>query len=186
MLARVQFVRGLADAVDRALQVQAAHLLKGLPSPLASVLGGLKGRWMEEEEEKGEGRGAACADDAATAAIPEASASTGSSLRSVTWSMVREDCTSLRMLSATAGTGGGRLSGRDAGVELLALARMPPAAVSSLLLSHDRSDSLSFAQVCMCVFVCVCVCMSLAPCPGAQGRFPRYPAVGLDGVGFRV
>ena len=100
--------------------------------------------------------------------------------------MVREDCTSLRMLSATAGTGGGRLSGRDAGVELLALARMPPAAVSSLLLSHDRSDSLSFAQVCMCVFVCVCVCMSLAPCPGAQGRFPRYPAVGLDGVGFRV
>ena len=126
--ARVGLLRRLARVVEAADRGQAAALLQDLPSPLAAVLGARKSK-------DGQDSGASGKDWDTRDAGGD---------RALAWQRVQDDCAAQRLLALRV-AGGGSGSAGDAAVELLALARVPPVSVSTLMVAEDGMSALSLA-----------------------------------------
>ena len=126
--ARVGLLRRLARVVEAADRGQAAALLQDLPSPLAAVLGARKSKDGQDSGASGKDwdNGDAGGD------------------RALAWQRVQDDCAAQRLLALRV-AGGGSGSAGDAAVELLALARVPPVSVSTLMVAEDGMSALSLA-----------------------------------------
>ena len=99
-----------------------------LPSPLAAVLGARKSKDGQDSGASGKDwdNGDAGGD------------------RALAWQRVQDDCAAQRLLALRV-AGGGSGSAGDAAVELLALARVPPVSVSTLMVAEDGMSALSLA-----------------------------------------
>ena len=126
--ARVGLLRRLARVVEAANRGQAAALLQDLPSPLAAVLGARKNKDGQDPSASGKD-------------WDNGDAGEG---RVLAWQRVQDDCAAQRLLALRV-AGGGSGSAGDAAVELLALARVPPVSVSTLMVAEDRMSALSLA-----------------------------------------
>ena len=131
---RASFLRRLATASDTASRAKVAELLSVLPSPLAAVLGaqGEDDSWQELG-----GRG----DEALLQRGCEAA---------VTWGTLEQDCLARRLLPVRAKPAELLTRVRspyDAAVALVQAARLAPVAVVSPVLTPDRLDVMSFAEV---------------------------------------
>ena len=124
MEGRVALLRRLAAAAQHA---QATAIRESLPSPLATVLGG--------------GAGGAASELAPCTGLQSAGA----------WKTARDACLPQRLLPLCAKPGSLDAPTRspgDAAVALAGLARQAPVVAMSPILTHERLDLMSFAQVC--------------------------------------
>lgn len=128
---RIGFLRRLAAAAGTAANAKAMELLRELPAPaqeLAAALAPTDARTKSPAYESLEDtRGAA-----------------------KTWRAVSDDSVAQQLLPVRAQRDallGETRAPCDAAVELARMARMPPVAVVSVMLSADRLDAMSFAQV---------------------------------------
>ncbi len=129
---RIGFLRRLAAAAGAATKAMTMGLLQELPAAAQELAAALASTDVRIEspayDRPGDTRGAA-----------------------PTWRDVSDDCVAQRLLPVCAQSNalvGETRAPCDAAVELARIARMPPVAVVSPLLSADRLDAMSFAQVC--------------------------------------
>ena len=121
---RVLVLRRLAGAAAKAIRDRSALLLGTLPPPLATVL------------------------QAESQSASSCTAAPDGELDG--WASVKEECVSRRLVPCCCGDGSLAADTRslgDAAVTLARLARLAPVAVTSPILTPDRLDLMSFAQV---------------------------------------
>ena len=158
---RIGFLRRLAAVTGTAAKAKQRELLQRLPAQaqaLASVLA------PTDSSTVSNGNGDASSD------------------QGLTWNTVRDDCMAQRFLPVRAQSDvlmGETRSPCDAAVELARMARLPPVAVVSPLLSADRMDAMSFAQV---LSLSLSVSLSLFPAAFSVSLTKKHPITPLPHI----